>query len=229
MISINNFFYYTNYGVIQGFPALRKAVTTHVKKYDILFTCVWYRQSDTDMSHAFPPLGQVDEWTAKPSPFSIHGRLSEYFRINYGCYKTEISVLTLTDSEVQTFLEREENQNTKWKTESYVFSGFGNGISRDWERKSTTERFATGQFWPFTWMISSVGKDQFSNWEFCSLKIRPIVCFRSDSTHVFILSAPTYFTICILDCWSFYFHSLTESTFLVSKRLLRSYDKQNST
>ena len=97
-----------------------------MKKYDILFTCVWYRQSDTDMSHAFPPLGQVDEWTAKPSPFSIHGRLSEYFRINYGCYKTEISVLTLTDSEVQTFLERGENQNTIWKTESYVFSGFGN-------------------------------------------------------------------------------------------------------
>ena len=26
-------FYYTNYGVIQGFPALRKAVTTHVEKY----------------------------------------------------------------------------------------------------------------------------------------------------------------------------------------------------
>ena len=29
------------------------------------------------------------------------------------------------------------------------------------------------------------------------LKIRPIVCFRSNSTHVFILSAPTHFTICI--------------------------------
>ena len=229
MISINNFFYYTNYGVIQGFPALRKAVTTHVKKYDI-FSRVFDIANQLLTRHTpFAPLGQVDEWTAKPSPFSIHGRLSEYFRINYGCYKTEISVLTLTDSELQTFLEREENQNTKWKTESYVFSGFGNGISRDWERKSTTERFATGQFWPFTWMISSVGEDQFSNWEFCSLKIRPIVCFRSDSTHVFILSAPTYFTICILDGWSFYFHSLTESTFLVSKRLLRSYDKQNST
>ena len=24
-----------NYGVIQGFPVLRKAVTTHVKEYDI--------------------------------------------------------------------------------------------------------------------------------------------------------------------------------------------------
>ena len=29
------FFYHINCGVIQGFPALRKAVTTHVKKYRI--------------------------------------------------------------------------------------------------------------------------------------------------------------------------------------------------
>ena len=27
------------------------------------------------------PLGQVDEWAEKPSRFSIHGRLSEFFRI----------------------------------------------------------------------------------------------------------------------------------------------------
>ena len=31
----NIIFYHINYGVIQGFPALRKAVTTRVKKYDI--------------------------------------------------------------------------------------------------------------------------------------------------------------------------------------------------
>ena len=30
----------------------------------------------------------------------------------------------------ETFLEREENHNTKIKTESYVFSGFDNGIPR---------------------------------------------------------------------------------------------------
>ena len=34
--------------------------------------------------------------------------------------------LLLTDSNVQTFLEGEENQNAKRKNESYVFSGFGN-------------------------------------------------------------------------------------------------------
>ena len=32
--------YHLNYGVIQGFPAVRKAVTTHVKKFEI-FTLVF--------------------------------------------------------------------------------------------------------------------------------------------------------------------------------------------
>ena len=34
------------------------------------------------------------------------------------------------DIDLQTFLEGEEYQNTKRKTESYVFLGFGNSISR---------------------------------------------------------------------------------------------------
>ena len=60
------------------------------------------------------------------NPKSFVRIFSDYF-----CLKTEIFVSTLTDSDVQTFLEREENQKkTKRKTESYVFSGFGNGISR---------------------------------------------------------------------------------------------------
>ena len=33
------------------------------------------------------------------------------------------------------FLRGKENQYTKKKTESYVSSGFGNGISRGWEQK----------------------------------------------------------------------------------------------
>ena len=37
--------------------------------------------------------------------------------------------LSLTDNVVQTFLEGEENQYTKIKTESCVFSGFGINIS----------------------------------------------------------------------------------------------------
>ena len=52
--------------------------------------------------------------------------------------KTLEKSVSLTDSDVQTYLEGKENQNTKRKTESYVFSSFGNGIS-------TTEIFATGR------------------------------------------------------------------------------------
>ena len=55
--------------------------TTHVKKIRYFFTCVWYRQSAADTSLAFAPLGQVDKWTAKPSPFSFQGRLPEFSRI----------------------------------------------------------------------------------------------------------------------------------------------------
>ena len=43
--------------------------------------------------------------------------------------KTQKKSLSLTDSEVQTLLEGEENQDRKIKTESYLFSGFGVGIS----------------------------------------------------------------------------------------------------
>ena len=45
--------------------------------------------------------------------------------------------VSFTDTDVQTFLEWEENQSAKRKTESYVLSGFGNGISRVWEQQST--------------------------------------------------------------------------------------------
>ena len=72
---------------------------------------------------------------------------------------------------------------------------FSDGISRSWERKSITKRFATGRFWPYTWENSSVGKDQFNNWEFW--KLGPLFFFCSDSMHVFILSAPSHFTIFI--------------------------------
>ena len=46
--------------------------------------------------------------------------------------------ISLADSDVQTFLEK--NQQTERKTESYV-NGFGNDISRGWERKSTIDLF----------------------------------------------------------------------------------------
>ena len=133
------------------------------EKIRYFFTCVWYCQSAADTSHAFR--ATRSGWWMNGKAFTILNP-RWFFRIfsDYFCLKTEIFVSTLTDSDVQTFLEREENQKkTKRKTESYVLSGFGNGISRGWKRKSTTGRFATGRFWSGTWMISSVGKDQFNS------------------------------------------------------------------
>ena len=80
---------------------------------------------------------------------------------------TEKSV-SLADSDVQTFVKGKENQNTKRKTESYVINGFGNGISRGWQRKSTTKRFATGRFWPCTNSIT----ENFVYW-----KVGPLFVF----------------------------------------------------
>ena len=96
---------------------------------------------------------------------------------NFMAAKTLKKNLLMTDSEVQTFLKGEENQYTERKTESYVFSGFSVSISLGWEWKSTTGRFVTGPFRPFTWKTSSVGKDKVNKWEFCKLKITTIVAF----------------------------------------------------
>ena len=53
--------YHINYGVIQGFPAMRKAIITHVKKYDI-FSRVFYIANQLLIRHSlFAPLDQVVE------------------------------------------------------------------------------------------------------------------------------------------------------------------------
>ena len=99
--------------------------------------------------------------------------------------KTLKKYVLLTDSEVQTLLEGEENQYTERKTESYVFSGFSVSISLGWEWKSTTRRFVTGPFLPFTWETSSVGKDKVNEWEFCKLKITTIIVFIIMTQRIF--------------------------------------------
>ena len=116
------------------------------------------------------PLGQVDEWTAKPSPFSIHGPLSESVRIMATkIRKNSYRLHTVT-------FKTEENQITKRKTDNYVFSGFGDGVSRGWERKSTNKRFN--------------GEDQFNNW-----KLGPWFIFVVTQHMSVSLSAPTHFLI----------------------------------
>ena len=60
---------------------MRKAVTTYVKKH-YMFSRVFDIANQLLTRHSpFAPLGQVDEWTAKPSRFLIQGRLSELSRI----------------------------------------------------------------------------------------------------------------------------------------------------
>ena len=157
--------YRVNYGVIQGFLALRKAVTTHSKKYDIFWRV-------------------FDIATQLTTGHSLFAPLPKFFRIiATKTLKNPYHLQTVTFK----FLEGEENQNTERKTKSCVFSGFGNGISRGSEQKSTTCRFAAGIFWPYTWKIPSVGKDKVNNCEFFVLKIASIVCFCSVSTSFFIL------------------------------------------
>ena len=157
-----------------GISGLEKSRNNTRENIRYFFTCVDIANQLLTHHSPLAPLGQVDEWTAKPSRFSIQVVCRSFlksWRLN-----TKKSV-SLTDSEVQTFLEGEENQYTKRKTESYVFSGFGVSISLGWEWKSTTGRFATDRFWPFTWKTSFVGKDKVNKWEFCNLKITIIVDF----------------------------------------------------
>ena len=91
-----------------------------------------------------------------------------------------------------------ENQNKKSRTGSYVFSGFGNGISRGWERKSTTNRFATGRFWLCTWKIFifiyiflSVGTNLVTK-NFVYWKLGPLFVF----VVIPYLRAPIYCSLC---------------------------------
>ena len=54
-------FYHMNCSVIQEFLALRIAVTTHVKKYNI-FSCVDIANQLLTGHSPLAPLGQVDKW-----------------------------------------------------------------------------------------------------------------------------------------------------------------------
>ena len=205
-------FHHTNYCVIQRFPALRKVCLIS------LISC-WHV---TRLSRRSVRLMKERQ--------SLHHSQSKVVCRNIFQLWLQENWNIRIDAYRQwrwNFLRKEKYQNTKWKTESYVFSGFSNGISHSWERKSTTGRFAIGWLWPFTWMISSAGKDQFNTWEFCILKIRPIVFVviqRMFSSWVRQCTLQFVFG----DCRSFYFHSLIESTFLVSKGLLCLFEKNNT-
>ena len=90
--------------------------------------------------------------------------------------KTQKKSISLTDNDIQNFLKGEENQVNKRKTESYAFSGFGNGISCGWERQSTTGRFATGRFCVSERFLLSVRTKSITE-NFVHEKLRPLFVF----------------------------------------------------
>ena len=63
--------YHINCDVLQGFPALRKAVATDVRKYRIFSSCVDIANQLLTRHSPLAPLGRVDECTAKFSRFII--------------------------------------------------------------------------------------------------------------------------------------------------------------
>ena len=83
------------------------------------------------------------------------------------------------------------------KTESYVCSGFGNGISWGWKRKSTTGRLATGRFGRLPKRFLMSVRNNSINENFVHWKLGPLFAFVVIQRMFFILSAPTYFTIYI--------------------------------
>ena len=129
-----NRIYHINYGVLQGFPALRKAVTTHSKRYCI-FSRVYNIANQLLTRHSpFAPLGLVNERRS-----FHHSQSKVVCRICFGLWllkhwKTRVAFRQWRSS----FSRRGRKPKYGKKYESYEFSGFSNGIYQGWERKSTT-------------------------------------------------------------------------------------------
>ena len=133
--------------------------------------------------------------------------------------KERRSLHHLADSDVQTFLEREENQNADRKTEKYVFGDFGDGIFSRMRTKIHNWKICHRP------ILACIRK-------FCILKIMPMVCFCSVPKHFSCGTlAPTYFTILIrrLSIVLFSLINKVDLTKVVRKGLLCLYDKQNNT
>ena len=173
------------------------------------------------------PLGLVDEWTAKPSPFSIQGRLSKFFgpwplkhwKIRIVHRQRRLNFLRM--GRKLKYVQKKQKLRIQWLWQWY-FSRLSTKID-SWK---ICHRPILAVYLK---KISSVGKDQVNNWEFCVSKITPIVCFCSVSTLFSSCQRQRTLRFLFGDCRSFYFRSLMKLTFLVGKGLLCLYDKQNNT
>ena len=171
-------FHHINYSFIQGFPALRKAVTTH--NFSRLFDIAHQQLTRLLPSVPFPVRLMKEQqsfyhsqslvvcWNFIGSWLLKHWKV----RIVYRQWRSN-------------FPKGEENQNTKRKTESYVLFCFGKGICCRWE--STTRRFATSHFFLCTWKISSVGKDRVKKLRILYIKDFAHCCFCNELMQFFYL------------------------------------------
>ena len=93
-------FYHINYGVIQGFPALRKAVTTHLKKYGI-FSRVFDIANQLLTPH---PRHSVKLMNERQSLHHSQSKVvcQNFFRL-WLLKKINNPYRLITDSDVQTF------------------------------------------------------------------------------------------------------------------------------
>ena len=94
--------------------------------------------------------------------------------------------IRIADRQVETFLEGEENQYTKRKTESYIFSGFGVSISPGWEWNRQLVDLLLTNFGRLPERPLLSVKDKGNNWEFCKLKITTIVVFLIMIQRIFL-------------------------------------------
>ena len=156
-----------NYGVLQGFPVLRKAVTTHVIKYCILLYV--FGITNQLLSHYLPlaPFGQVDEWMAKPLP------------LFFGLWllSTQICLL-LSDSDVPTFQKGKKIKIQKVKQKviflvAKLVKAFLVAENESQQRKDLPQ----ADFLSCTWRIYSVSKNLLNNSEFVDWKLGPLFVF----------------------------------------------------
>ena len=92
---------------------MRKAVTTHLKKYDIFSNVFQIPNRLRHVTRLSRHSIMLSGWWMNGKAFTIlDPRSFVGIFSDYGCQNTEKSA-SLTGSGIQTFLEGEENQNTK--------------------------------------------------------------------------------------------------------------------
>ena len=130
------------------------------EKIRYFFTCVDIANQLLTRHSPLAPLGQVDEWTAKPSRFSIWvicwSFLELWRRKHLNPYRWQTVRL--------------KNHNTQKKNRKLRIQWL-------WCWHFSRLRTKIDNWKICHWKTSSVGKDKVNKWEFCKLKITIIVVF----------------------------------------------------